>query len=216
MNLILATILAAIIAYFWLSTTTAAPAQPSLPAKSCTTKKRKKTKKSKDAKSSDPKQKDPEKTIPAPLVPTPPAPTPAPTPVATPHSPDMPQDTDEPIPTSRVLLVKRSDPNPVATEVEEGWEMVAVPSKKKTNKTENQSLPIASQDPTKLTKKQRENLRKAARIKESKQAFQGEQESRLKGYRKEQENAWLKREIAKDQQKRGKDVRAEWEGQGIW
>ncbi|KND02370.1 uncharacterized protein SPPG_02840 [Spizellomyces punctatus DAOM BR117] len=213
MNLILATILAAIIAYFWLSTTSTAPAESSLPIKASTAKKRKKTKKPKDAKSSEQKQKDPEKTIVASLVPTPPAPTP--TPVTTPHTPDMPQDTDEPIPTSRVLLVKRSDPDLVASEVEEGWEMVAVPSKKKASKTENH-VPIASQDPTKLTKKQRENLRKAARIKESKQALQEEQESRLKGYRREQENAWLKREIAKDQQKRSKQVRTEWEGQGIW
>lgn len=44
-------------------------------------------------------------------------------------------------------------------------------------------------------------MRKAERVKGAKQSQQEEQEARLRAYRKEQEKAWVAKEVEKDKQR---------------
>ncbi|KAJ3189352.1 hypothetical protein HDU85_002981 [Gaertneriomyces sp. JEL0708] len=135
-------------------------------------------------------------------------------------SPDMDIDGDGDGAMARVLQIKPL-PAMSSADVEDGWQMVSVQTKpsKYCNllvdrglvsflnfRVEKQSKPapppsaIAAVDPSKLTKKQRENLRKAERVKAEKQAQLDAQEARLRTHRKEQENAWLKAQVEKDKQ----------------
>ncbi|KAI8998318.1 hypothetical protein BC832DRAFT_229543 [Gaertneriomyces semiglobifer] len=135
-------------------------------------------------------------------------------------SPDMDIDGDGDGSMARVLQIKPL-PAMSSADVEDGWQMVSVQTKPSkcwnllvdgrlvaflNIRLEKQSKPvpppsaIAAVDPSKLTKKQRENLRKAERVKAEKQAQLDAQEARLRTHRKEQENAWLKAQVEKDKQ----------------
>ncbi|KAI8826996.1 uncharacterized protein EV422DRAFT_512226 [Fimicolochytrium jonesii] len=136
-----------------------------------------------------------------------PAPSPAP---AAPWKPDMDTDDEDDGVMQRVLRVK-PDELASAMVVEDGWQIVDAPKKPTKPRTMTivgssssvssyEPAPLNASDPT-LTKKQKENLRKAERVKAAKLAQIDEQKARLLAYRKEQEKSWVAKEIERDKQK---------------
>ncbi|KAI9103262.1 hypothetical protein DFS34DRAFT_360434 [Phlyctochytrium arcticum] len=124
-------------------------------------------------------------------------------------APDMGTD-DGPDYMSRVLRLRGQDElSATELEEEEGWQMVDVRAKNKQPKSRTPApvsaataaplAVIAAEDPSKLTKKQRENLRKAERIKAAKNSSVDGQEVRLQQYRKEQERNWVKNQAQQEQ-----------------
>ncbi|KAJ3158147.1 hypothetical protein HDU86_003099 [Geranomyces michiganensis] len=122
--------------------------------------------------------------------------------------PDMDADDSEGS-VSRVMRV-RGPEEVAALDPEDGWQIVDVGAKKpskprsitivgsSSSSSAPQPPPPSQADPSTLTKKQRENLRKAQRVKAAKDAEAAEQQQRLRSYRKEQEKAWVAKETERD------------------
>ncbi|KAI8908164.1 hypothetical protein DFJ77DRAFT_513588 [Powellomyces hirtus] len=124
-------------------------------------------------------------------------------------NPDMDTDDEDGGPMSRVLRLKGPDDLSATDlrEADDGWQMVEVakkPAKPRSisiiGSTASAPPPPSQADPQTLTKKQRENLRKAERVKAAKQAYVDEQQQRLRTYRKEQEKNWVSKEAERDKQ----------------
>jgi hypothetical protein len=90
-------------------------------------------------------------------------------------------------------LVKQTDP-------ESDGEWQTIPTRKSSQKSKPSLIQPLAKTET-LTKKQRENQRKAQRTKEEKDALRQLQEDRLDWYRKEQEREYFKKLAEKDKKR---------------
>ncbi|KAI8806008.1 hypothetical protein BJ742DRAFT_818072 [Cladochytrium replicatum] len=125
--------------------------------------------------------------------------------------PDLDADDDENPQYARVLKVNKTADELSASEVEldDGWRMVDVHSKPKTlrisggtmGSTSKPASLSASKQPEGLTKKQRENQRKAEKKKAAKAALDSETEARLRDHRRAQMHATLNEAVKTDKAK---------------